>query len=557
MKPPIRVIYQSGTFLLFFVLTLVMYHPAREAGFVTDWLGWQQEYDAGSWKDVLNCFGYKGMQQVTQAVMYGLYRMFGTDGVSWYIIFSLLHAVNAWLLSGLFRRMFVRLGITRATTISLVGALLFLLCPYQAEVLIWRACVHYLLSAGFILLCLHGVMNYLDTRKRVWLGIAALIFFISLFTLEIVLVTPILAICLVFVWQRMAPETPVFRPVLPVALALFPFWLVFFVMNKVVLGTWIGHYGADTHLHFQWIETLSRFLKYFVKHVFFARYFRHEYKELVFGFLEKPAVVITGIGICLALAAYGIIFIKKTAARWIVAGMALAMFFISLAPVVTLYMLTLLHGENDRYGYVASMFLGITLALLFSFLKTQYRWLCWGIWISISVFYLHRTVQWWAVALAQKQQVLESFDWYEAKDIIVLNLPENIEGIHTFRIIGDDLSALKEDLALTKKKPFAGNIREVAYYNAVTGTDGVSAEVDTTANAIKVTFKQWGNWWWRNGIGASDYENETWRVDFQGQFYYLYLKKELPPNTVFIYWDGKEFLELRIKNYELRGENIY
>jgi hypothetical protein len=110
---------------------------------------------------------------------------------------------------------------------------------------------------------------------------------------------------------------------------------------------------------------------------------------------------------------------------------------------------------------------------------------------------------------------------------------------------------LKEDLALTKKKPFAGNIREVAYYNAVTGTDGVTAEVDTAAHAIKVTFKQWGNWWWRNGIGASDYENETWRVDFQGQFYYLYLKKELPPNTVFIYWDGTALKELRIEDYEL------
>lgn len=550
MKPAVKVITQIGVFALFGALTLVLYYPARHSGFVTDWLGWQQEYDAGNWRDVLHCFGYKGMQQVTQAVMFGLYRLFGTDGTRWYLVFGLLHAFNGWLLFGLFRRILRHLSLADHTIIAAMGALLFLVSPYQTEVLIWRACVHYLLSGVLILLTLHSVLNFLSSGKRLWLWVGAAIFLVSLFTLEIVLVTPILALCITFLWQRADENAGILSKLPPVAMALTPVWIVFFAINKLVLGVWVGHYGAATHLHFQWVETLSRFLKYFVKHVFFARYFRHVYKEQVFGFLERPEVVFACIGVVMLFLVIGFFSIKKIAARWIAVATAWMMFIISLMPVVTLYMLTLLHGENDRYGYVASLFLSMALALLFSGMKEKYRWLCWGIWMTVSVFYLQRTVQWWAVSHEQKQQVLESFHWYDAKDIVVLNLPDNLEGIHEFHIIGD-LSALKEDLALTRQKPFAGNIREVAYYNATSATDGVTAEIDSVAGAIKVTFKQWGNWWWRNGIGAGDDENDAWRVDFQGQFYLLYLKN-IPEGTVFLYCDGGELKELRMTNDELR-----
>ncbi len=552
-----KIFPSTAVFGLLVALTLVIYYPARQSGFVTDWLGWQQAYDAGSWEDVLRCFGYPGLQQVTQFVMYGLYRACGT-GIGWYLFFCFLHAFNAWLLFELFRKLGRHLGIASTAGMALSGVLLFLLSPYQAEVLIWRACVHYLLSGGFMLLVLHSVVRFLDTGGRRWLLIGSILFFLSLFVLEIALVTPVIALLLAYVWSLRGKPERNLRPLVAVALALGPFWILYFFLNKIVLGTWIGHYGAATHLNFHWVETCSRFFKYLIKHTFFVRYFRHAYKEAIFGYMEQPAFVFASIALGLGLVVAFVRYLRRLPVRWVACGMALAMFFTALAPVATLYMLTLLHGENDRYGYVASMFLMMALAMAFGALRDRYRWWLWGTWIAVSVFYLHRTVQWWADSHQQKQEILSSFRAYDAHEVIVLNLPDNLEGIHLFRIIGDS-SALKEDLALTAGKPYSGQIREVAYYNEISPSDGVMVEPDTAVGALKVSFRQWGNWWWRNGIGASDYENESWRVDFQGHFYHLYLKK-VPENTVFLYCDGsqlqqvpKEFLE-RLKTVPYRAK---
>ncbi|MBA2422164.1 MAG: hypothetical protein H0V61_02940, partial [Chitinophagales bacterium] len=66
-----------------------------------------------------------------------------------------------------------------------------------------------------------------------------------------------------------------------------------------------------------------------------------------------------------------------------------------------------------------------------------------------------------------------------------------------------------------------------------------------SANALTVSFNQPGNWWWRSGIGASDYEKDKIAVDFEGSQYHLRFK-ELKPDHAIIYQQGKYWKEVEM-----------
>ena len=82
-------------------------------------------------------------------------------------------------------------------------------------------------------------------------------------------------------------------------------------------------------------------------------------------------------------------------------------------------------------------------------------------------------------------------------------------------------------------------------YNLHTKDDGVKVE-QTGPGQLKVEFTQWGNWWWRNGIGASNYENEIFKVTNNGHHYLLDLKVPHEDFT-FIYQVGSKWYEFKIE----------
>lgn len=65
-----------------------------------------------------------------------------------------------------------------------------------------------------------------------------------------------------------------------------------------------------------------------------------------------------------------------------------------------------------------------------------------------------------------------------------------------------------------------------------------------TQSFLKVSFSQWGNWWWRGSYGAVDYETENYKVDFdeEGQSYILLMKNN-NPGDIFIYQNSTKWKE--------------
>ena len=64
-------------FIAFWAISLAIYAPAGQAGFVTDWLGWEMRYREMGWAGIPNCFGYHGLLQVGQTVFYSVFWLFG------------------------------------------------------------------------------------------------------------------------------------------------------------------------------------------------------------------------------------------------------------------------------------------------------------------------------------------------------------------------------------------------------------------------------------------------------------------------------------------------
>lgn len=217
------------------------------------------------------------------------------------------------------------------------------------------------------------------------------------------------------------------------------------------------------------------------------------------------------------------------------------MFLISLVPVINLYMSNLLQSENDRYGYFASMFFFMMLALLIFSLVRFIRYTLIASWVIISIVLLLRINFLWMHAGEIFNGLIKDFRWYDKKEVIILNIPDSYNGVWMFRIINDP-TGFAECLDMIGRKPYTGKMFDVAQFNMMHPADGVSVQVDSTRQ-LHVQFNQGGNWWWHNGMGASDYENEIFKVHFEGA-YTLTMKND-NPDRVFIYHAGDKWKEVQ------------
>lgn len=525
--------------LLFFVLVHVFYFPTWNAGFVTDFTGMAERFETHSFWGLFSRF--PSLQPVSNFFMLLFYKSFSVNGLPWYLIFTTFHVLNGFLLFRISRRLLRAFQVYQAETIAFVAALLFLISPYASEPVTWRVCFNYLLVTQLILFNLRHTIRWLSTAEtRYWIY-SALLFFLALFSLELAFVVPFLTAALVLLWSTQYPSKGLLVAWLRhFFLPQFALLAFYFILNKFMLGVWVGHYGAAMHLRFVPQEILGNAFKYFAKYLLFARDWEHSYKTALFTAIDQYAWVFALLFVALG-AAY-LWFFKKLSPALKLAGWFLIAFFISLLPVINLYFNYLLHIENDRYGYLASMFFFLFIMTLFS---QAPRWLgmsVFAIYLSISGYFLFKTNHIWMNATKVYYSLLNDFRWYDKDNVYILNLPDNLEGSLLFRDYAGN-HALKDALHYIWKKPFEHNLEEIAQYNMTALSDGVIAE-QKSDNQIVVTFNQWGNWWWRKGIGASAYENEHYIFTPNGQFYELQLKN-IPANTIFIYQTGGKWEALK------------
>ena len=312
-------------------------------------------------------FGFPALNQISVFLFYVLYQFFLTNGFGWYLVYCLLHAVNAFLLFKITQRVLVMFEIDKLNQyVAVVGSLFFLISPYQSEVLVWRACQNYLLATCFIFCCILNVLKYIEQPSKKYLFSVYAFFFLSLFTFELSLLTPILIAMLIISRHFFIPKfTNLFSIlkvlVLPQIIAIGGY----FCLNRLVFGQWIGHYGAATHLNFKVELIISNSQKFLIKYLGFVRFFSHDFKTAIFNFIDANA----SIGFTILFLGMIVLMINSIKKRKKATGLIIILillFFIGLLPVLNLYFYHLQYLENDRHGYFASAFIYIALALTFN-----------------------------------------------------------------------------------------------------------------------------------------------------------------------------------------------
>lgn len=517
----------GGVMLL---LVHLIYGRTLAAGFVTDFTGMQERLDGASFWGFLDCFGFPALHQGTNFFLYFFHKWFGQNGLPWYLVFTSMHVLNGMLGYHLGKKIMARSGIPSPEWMAFFASLLFLLNPYQSEVVVWKVCFNFLLSTALALGSLLLFFQFIENGKNKWLWWSHGLFALGLFTFELPIVIPFILLAFWLIWKTdNSNGIKIFAPQISI-LALY------FGLNKILFGGWVGHYGESTHLKFQLSEISSNLFKYFTKYLTLWRDWPGALKQQWMGICESEtnAYIVLVVGAFVVLS--GIFLWKKMNGRLQSTWLFWLLFFIALLPVANLYVPWLLHCENDRYGYFASLFFYFGLISLLCFLPKILKYPILIALVGISIFQLQKMATYWQQNAQVINSLLDDFRWENTPEIYVLAMPENLKGTPLLKDFSGEHLMLRHALKYGKGIELKGDIFQIAQYNLAGPEDGLTVTSDSTHH-FKTQFNQWGNWWWRNGIGTGSYDTEKYEFKSISRGSEIWIK-DPKEGAVFIYSDG-------------------
>lgn len=499
--------------------------PSWPYGMIHDFLGWIIKYQNGDWSSLQNCFGYFGLHHVFHFFNYSIFRIFGTNHVAWYIVFAVLSGVNATLLYRLLLKIFQGFGIQKFRTIAFLSSLLFLIGPYQVEVVTWKACLHYIMTVMFFTSILHLVYEFMIRKaKAKYLIGHHLLFIASLFTLEINLATPFILLVFAFMfsmkdeWNWSFYLKKFFLPHL-VILAMY------FLANKLILGEVVGHYGSDLHLNFDPSLLFSNGMSYYIKYMGLVHFWSFDARLSVYESMKTLSVMGGAVLFILSLIIWSYRKYRNDVHMMLSVGY-LVSFFMALFPIANLYLMYIVPFQNDRYGYFASIFFYPFIFLLLFKLPAVLRYILLTIFLVANIYFSYKTVWKCREAGLISASLIESYKWYEDKEVRLVTIPDNYKGVYLFADFHKESSETwNEALKIYGKQEVKGNIIEYSHFLQSSAIDSFKYRIDH--DTLHVEFKQYGNWFIRNGIGFTDFENDEIKASRK----YNILRVELKDTT--------------------------
>ena len=525
-------------------------------------MGWLHNFDNYSFSEVINSEPnhIKSFYQFTHLLMYGMTFLFRLLGLPWFILFSCLFAFNAYFVFMIFNKIIEDVGFEKNFMVPLFGVLFFMLSPYQAEVMVWRASFHYLTAFAMMLSVVRLALAYTENPKPKYVYWAIFIFACSCFSLEYFLFTPF--VVLIFLgFNHLTQKNKLInqstnqltnKPTNQLTGSIYSFVCIplafdalYFSVHHAITGKWFAHGRDATNLGIFSVQSFSTYGKYFVKELFFVRYLKLETKEKFFAFIDMPYISLFILFIGIGIIVWGVFNFTKTSAYSKLIFLNLALFSLLLVPVLSIFFSWILLSENDRYCYIPSAFLFMAFAIALSRLPKIIFYAVSIAYLLFSSYLLIKTNRIWWKSEKIVSNISKSFNSWEAEEVYILNAPDNYSGVPMFRM-NNDTSGVVEAAEVYQKRKFKGRAIDVLQYNITSPTDGVSVQ-KISQDTFVVTLNQWGNWWWKYGIGCGDYETADYKVKIDnacGRCYTLVMKKR-KSGRVFLYQTGNELIEIK------------
>ena len=480
---------------------------------VTDFLSWMLKYQNGDWSDVVNCFGYPGLHHFFHAINFCLYKVVGPSHLAWYLILSSMHGLVTYALHRWINRMNDSGIINIPSKLIWLIAIGFLIFPFNVEAIVWKACLHYLILSFMFISGLDLLCQYLKEPYHKKLIYIHILFTLCLFTLELSYAFPLACLFLIFFYKLNQNETKVFESLVKVTGIQFLILTLYLILTKWVIGDYIGHYGAEKHMVFDPDIILSHAWSYFFKNLCFVHFWSFKLKSWFYtAFLANPIVHIGLTIISLGVLVYCIYKWKDLTNNIRFSALQLVLFFIGLAPIVNLFFMWILYYENDRYGYLANIFFIPCIYILLYQLPKILKFISLSVYTFFIVYFFCSMMLHSFNAGKVAHRLLDTFPKIEKdKSYFITSIPDNYRGLYLFRDYTDDAIAFRESLDLFRNRSQDIELIDISQYNQHLTTDSIKLDF-VNDSTLHIGFQQYKNWFWRKGIGISNYENDILKV---------------------------------------------
>lgn len=533
-------------FLINVIIVVILFYPARQGRFVHDFIGWASSYNTYSWGDVMRCKGDQSFHVMYHVVFYSLYKLLQTHATEWLIVIAILHAGIITLIFILIQKLLAQANIRNAFFIALIGSFLGLLNPYVVEILIWGATIEYFICVICLLLSWLLIIYFLRDRKILWLIAAQLFFAVAIYSLEFAVTFPAI-LFLYFYWWPGAKAT--LRKNDPVRILIPQIALIFsyFLLNKIMRGNWVGHYGASIHLHIPPAYMSSQFVSYLLKFIFQLNYFDYPTRDAAYSFVAQNFVGYILFAVFYVLPVGIFLFRFKKLSNQFKVGLLLYFFMcLALLPPQNLYFMYLFRYQNDDYGYYFSLFFYVFMVYL---LTRKFPVAGYAL-VAIYFFYSFRNLRTgisdWTNSGNVVQSLVKDYRWNSYPGMVhILCLGDDLNGAYLFENYNDP-AFFKEYYNVIAKKN-CSPMHQYVYMTMTFPGDSVYAAAvnDSTINVQLIN--HW-NWFMKDMVGLTDYETKDVKVkrnSEQDSFTILFRHKK--PGDIYIYQSGYHWEE--VKNF--------
>lgn len=482
-------------FAAFWLALFALYLPAATAGWVSDTLGWLEALRTQGFWDFIARKGFSvpSYYQLTQAVTWLLYQIFGANAGAWHLLQVSLHALNATLLFTLLRGLFRDAGLRHPQRPALLAAALFCLSPAVSEVIVWEAAFHFLQGMLLLLVQMQLLRRQLHRPSAARALLACLLFALSLFSLEYFYLVPLLnaGLCLFYAvalhWENGAMRKAWRGIVIPQAALL----MLYLFSLQIFAKTSTGRLGNE------WTKLPIRsFLvkaPEYVFHLFGGRFLPQGWRNAAYAIAASypGAALFYGlIGVLLLL----VVFRFKKMGRiaqlmsllflWLLAGLTLE------SPLWFPQRLLIV---GDRYLYLLlPPFCTIVALALEKMCVGKFRWALFALMLlpgAVLTFFLNEI---WNHSQRMTQQLQQGLSDAPGKITILLNNPASLNGALMIGAGSDGEARLMHNLLY--QPPIRGVMYDAPAQNLLSTGDRIRIEA-LDAQSIRVSLTRPGAFW--------------------------------------------------------------
>ncbi len=530
----------TGVSILIWFIAFAVFLPGAKAGIVGDIPYLIDAAEKQSFWDFINIEEGTALYHTAALNFYVLIKLFGTNYWLWHLLYVTIHAINGLLLFVFMRNLLQHSTIKNAQLMSLTTAVLFVICPHASEVVIWEGSNHHAVATAIILSVLILVQKFHETPKTKYAVLALLLFLYSSFSHEFFYLTPWFTLLLIFYYRfALGYDKRVFKKsFLYFFVPLVLLFIGHLLLLRIVKHTYISHFGE--------LEKMSVFfylgkpLKYIFHVLFMGRFFSFETRHKIYTLCESKTAIITFYALLITYWGYVLLRIRQVNAKAkIIALMsvyALGVYFL-LSPLDFADSLLVAY---DRYVYPSTGFAFLIPVLLVSYIpvRTLQLSLISG-YIMVNIWLTIKVNIYWKQSAYVIRQLLEGFPDTSDKKVLLLNLPDDLNGIPM--ISAQDDGRFKMMMNTLTPRKVNNRIYDVVAYKMSDISDGAHVNV-VNDSTVRVTLNQWGTWWLYGLLGAGSYENADYKVNMTdpGHWYELTLKKPASEYLI-LYQVGSEW----------------